>query len=293
MPVCRPQDAAAPRCAWRWAISLAGAVLIASLSVAPLASATLPGTGADGGAGIVSQVAGAGTPSLPSVLPSQPSGSTRPAQVPIPSGAPASADAPPAPPAPISPDPASAPPSGPGHVSSPGDKGSTLEAVTGGSSGAIGSETDEALSPTPPAGGEGADIRRVPQPRTGAGSVGSGVGAPLGRLRAYVWPAVALGSAGAVLGTLLVAGEIVAAPALSGFSRLILGPGEAVGADRRAAAPAKGSALRNPTPQDSRGFAIPSDSQISLAFIALCAALVASLVLMVRRELRSMHRRPL
>lgn len=274
---------------------LAGALLVASIATVPAAAASL-GSVTDGGRAIVSQVTGSDLPTLPEKVLPQPSGSTPPAPVAIPSKPPVPAVGAPAATSPDSPAPRPASPGGgPAEVSSPGVDIPSTEVVTGVTNGATGTSTEAARPASAPAGGggEGAANRGAPRSRSGAGSVEAAKGAPLGLLRAYIWPAVALGPAGELLATLLVGREIAIGPLLSNPSRLLLAAAETAGVDRVSGF-AKGTVAPNPGSTDSRGFSIPSDSQFSLlAFIGLCAALVASLVLMVRRELRSMRGRPL
>jgi hypothetical protein len=308
MSVCRAKETALPsKLSWRLAISLAGALLLAAIPLAPSASAASLGSATDGVGAVASEVTGVDLPSLPGSVPQQPSGANPPApvatpdprvptvSVPTPTGRPSSSH--------------SAPPSSSGsaQVPGPGVGMPSPEAVTGAANGALGTAAPGVRQATAPAGGgaegadktasagggEGADSPGGSRSRIGGGSVGAAHGAPLGLLRAYVWPAVALGPAGELLTRILMAGEIVTGPTLSRASRLFLGSLRDTGADL-AAGPAESSVALNRPAEGSRSLSLPSDTQMSLlAFIGLCAALAGSLIWTVRRELRSMHRWPL
>jgi hypothetical protein len=122
--------------------------------------------------------------------------------------------------------------------------------------------------------------------------------APLPRLLAYVWPAVALGPAGDLLASLQARFEAVALLPLSvsDVSRVLAGLSEAAGEAGLAGAAevADRAAVSSPPPADSKGIWVPDGAEISLlVLIASCAALMALLAFTIRRELHSrMHRRP-
>jgi hypothetical protein len=134
-------------------------------------------------------------------------------------------------------------------------------------------------------------------PGEGAGSadsakVESAKAAPLGRLLARVWPAIALGPAGKLLTTLGARLEAATSLPASGLPRLLSGLAGAAGAGGVAGRSAH-SATPNSSPGDSTGIPVPGSREISfLVLVILCTALMALLVFAVRRELRAMYRWP-
>ena len=297
MSVSRPTESSfSAKRSWRCGISLAGVLLVMSAFGVASASASLAGHATDAVERVVSPVTGASPPSLPSSPPPQPSGSTPPrspvkvpAVPPVPSVPPVKA---PSATAPDSSHLAPASSGGPTKVSTPGARLPPPGEVTGGASGAGSGSPGEAnrVAPSAQGGGdEASGSRGVPRPGAGAGSVESAEPAPLPLLRAYVWPAIALGPAGELVEALLARLEAATSPAVSSLSRLLSGQLGVAGADR-AGGPSQSSAVSNPPPKDSRDFPVPSGGQVPLlVFIIGCAALMAWLGFALKREARSTH----
>lgn len=297
---------ATPRLSLRNGIAMA-AVLIASVLGAPLASATPPLEAAGPVGSVVPPVPETSTPSLPSPAPPQapvPAAPQAPVEVPTVPQAPVKTS--PAPRTPASyapsveasektPNPprlAPAPSRGSTGSSGPGvDRPSARTATsdsTGGAQQTIVSARNHA--------GKGGDSHGATRPGPEAGSVASAEVASLGRLFAYVWPALALGPAWKLLATLQTgwkAATPLAMPdvpqLLSGLTAGVTGAGGVAGISEHSVTP-------NPSPSDSTDAWVPGGSEISLFVFIIscisCAALIALLAFTVSRELRSMHRWP-
>jgi hypothetical protein len=296
----------AAKLSFRCRVSLAGAVLIA---VAILFAIPV-GTAAGAVGSVVPTVTETSAPSLPSATSPQipvPAAPQVPVKVPTVPQVPAEAS--PAPQAPSvkvpkttqsSPHLAPAPPGGSTKPSGPGvDLPSVNEIAshTKGSAGtatgapAVGVQQTAAAARNGVDSGSGSHSTRGPGIE--AGSVESAKVAPLQRLLAYVWPAIALGPAWNLLMTLQPPWEAVTSLEISDVPRLLAELAKAIGAGGVAGI-SEHSATSNLSPADSTGIWVPDGGEISLfLFIVLCAALVALVVFTVRRELRSMHRWPL
>lgn len=288
MSVCRPKEATfSARPSLRCRISLLGAVLTVSIFGVSSASATPLATPLEKAADAVGPVLSPVTGTSPTAPP-QPPGSTPPR-------APVAVPAVPVPPVktpttttPNSSHPVPAPSSDSAQASSPGVDLPPLSEVTGGTKGAAGISAEGAHQAVPSALGDdrGSGSRGARQSGIRADSVEPAKAAPLRLLRAYIWPAIALGQVGELLEALQARWEV--APAVSDVSRLLSGLAGVTGADL-AAGPSE-STVSNPPPKDSRGISVPSGSQVSLfVLIISCAALMAWLVFTLRREFRSMH----
>jgi hypothetical protein len=142
----------------------------------------------------------------------------------------------------------------------------------------------------PARGGEEGPVRRgVSSPGGEAGSLEPAEVAPA--LLAYVWPAIALDPA-ELFRALQGRWEAVTSLLVGGVPDLISGLAE-VGGQDHAGGSSESPASANPTPGDSRSFSPASGGEIPiLLFIAFCAGL-ALLIFTLKREFRSMHRRPL
>jgi hypothetical protein len=310
MPIRRNEEATlAPKLALRCGISLAGAVLIASVFGVPSASITSPGKAAGAVGSVVPPVAGISAPSLPSAAPTQ---------TPIPTEPQAPVEVPTVPQAPV--ETSAAPQASPVEVPGTTQKSLHLAPVPSGdltkpaspgvdlpSVNEIANGTKESAGPASAAStagaqqtaasarngvGKGSGSHRAAHPGVEPGSVESAKVAPLPRLLAYVWPAIALGPAWNLLATLQARWEAVTSLAISDVPRLLSGLTGATGAGGVAGI-SEHSATPNPSPADSPGTDVwvPDGSAIShFVFIVLCAALIALLVFTVRRELRSMDR---
>lgn len=307
MVVERSTDAAfSLRCFLCQAISLVAAVLFALACGVPFASA--------GGVKEVVGSAGSATPSVPETAP--------PPQVTLPTAAPAPVKIPPPPPA----TPAKVPPAhqdsavkSPGTTPSPshgspaptGDSASgsgprvglpTVDGLTGDATEGVGSVAGGARRgphSTPASAGSGVDRDSGGRgaARTGreAGSLRSARVAPLRRLLAYVWPAIALSPAGKLLASLRARWDAAISPRasradasrpLSGLS----GPNVPVGAAGTGSLTGLSdrSALSNPSSSGSRGIAVTVGPAISLGVLILFfTALLALLGFTIRRELHS------
>jgi hypothetical protein len=131
-----------------------------------------------------------------------------------------------------------------------------------------------------------------------AASLQSATVAPLPRLLAYVWPAIALGPVGELLASLQARFEAASLLPVSVFdvSRVLGGLSAALeeAGVGGAAALSNQSAVSDPPPADPKGIWVPDGAEISLlVLIASCAALMGLLAYAIRRELHSrMHRRP-
>lgn len=279
----------------RCGISLAGAVLITTTFGVPSASAALLEEATSAVKSVVPPATGTPAPSLPSAAPttSQTSVPTAP-QVPtvkVPVTTPTSSHL------------APAPSGGSTRVSSPGVDLPSVDKITSDAKELAGTATStstegarQATASARAGAGKGSTGPGDPgatRPGIGARSVESAKAAPLRRLLAYVWPAIALGSAGKLLATLQAGWEAVtslsvpdAARFLSGLTG-ITGVSGVGGLSRR-------SAISNPSPADSTDIPLPGDGgAISLLiFIISSAALMGLLAFSVRRELGSMYRWP-
>jgi hypothetical protein len=169
--------------------------------------------------------------------------------------------------------------------------------VSGATGGVVGTQGTAASGPN----GGGRDSGGYGAAGSGgeAASLQTATVAPLPRLLAYVWPAVALGPAGDLLASLQARFEAAALLPLSAsdVSRVLVGLSEAAeeGGLADAAALADRAAVSSPPPaSDSKGIWVPDGAEISLlVLIASCAALMTLLAFTIRRELHSrMHRRP-
>lgn len=296
----------------RCRISLVGTVLAVSILAAP---ATSPGKALDAPGAVVSAVTGIPAQSLPSVsLPSPP-----PA-VPVPPQAPVEVPPPPQLPAVKAPAPAvpqipavKVPtPSVPGTTPSsshsvPTPSTSSAEVGASGGSSSVGEDATatkgfsggsaeaapQTPAPSPGRGGEGWGSRDTRRTGTEGVSVDPARAAPLRVFFAYVWPAIALGPAGQLLGALQAQWERVTQLSVADVSRLLVGL-TGVAGESGVAGVSERSAGSDPSPADARTLPVPSGGEISLlVFIIACAALAALLVFTLRREFRSMHRWPL
>lgn len=132
--------------------------------------------------------------------------------------------------------------------------------------------------------------------RAAVGSISSARTAP--RLLAYVWPAVAVGPIGKLLGILETHWEAAASLMAPEIPRLLSSLARVVQAERTRGLsgrpPVSKPSAEKASAGDSRGIPVPPGGLLSLpVFIAACAALMALLVLTVARELRAMGRWPL
>ena len=266
--------------------NVVGLALIASALAAAPAVAAVPDL----------PVPDTSAPSLPDVAPPQPSAdSPRQSEVEVPST--------PHVPAVEAPIGVTGPvPDSPGPVSGPSDSLSKngsgsrvdLPEATGmgtGANGSDGSPREEAHQTTVPARGgeEGSARPGVSSPSGGAGSLEPAKVAPA--LLAYVWPAIALDPA-ELFRALQGRWDVVTSLLVTGAPDLLSGLAEVGGVDR-AGESSEPPANVDPTPGDSRSFSPASGGEIPiLLFIAFCAAL-ALLIYTLKREFRSMHRRPL
>lgn len=292
----------------RCGLSLAGAVLIAS-AFAVSASATPLGQAVGGVGALVPPVAGTSASSLPSVMPPQTPVPTPTPQAPV--GIPTAPQAPveisPAPQAPPVKLPTvkepgtnsshlvPAPSSGSGSVSSPGVDLPSADEITSGTKESAGTATSTSAAGVRQTAasardgvGEGSRSHDATRPGTGAGSVESARAAPLPRLLAYVWPAIALGPARTLFAELQARWE--AATSLQAVDLIRLLSGITGVTDSGGVAGLSDSASSNPSPADSTGTWATDGGAISLLVLIIsCAALMALLVFAVRRELRSMY----
>jgi hypothetical protein len=292
----------------RCGISLAGAVLIATVFGVPSASATLLGEAAGAARSVVPPAAGTSAPLLPSAAPPQTPVPTAP-QVPI--KVPTAPQAPPVKvPAVKGPETTPAPshlvpaPSdGSANASSPGVDLSSVDRIASGAKKTAGTATSTSMEGVQQAGasarsGAGKGGSTSPggpgetRPGIGARSVESAKVAPLRRLLAYVWPAIALGPAGKLLAALQARWEAATSLSVPNATRLlsgltgITGVGGAAGLSKR-------SAISSPSPADSTDISLPGGGGMSLViFIVSSAALMGWLIFSVRRELGSMYRWP-
>jgi hypothetical protein len=267
----------------RWAISLAGAVLIASILGVPSASAAPLEKAADAVGPVVPPLTAISPPSLPSRTPPQLPASA--AEAPV--KAPAAPRVPPVT-APTGEVRATTPNS---SASGPGVDPSSIDEIASGAFGSAGTSTEEAqqAASARSGGGRGSGRHGVPPSGIEAGSIESATLAPPRLLLAYVWPAIALGSAGELLGALQARWEAATSLPVSDVPRLLPG---LTGAAHVAGLSARSTP--NPSSADSRDIRIPSGGAISLLVLIVAgAALMALLVFTLRREFRSMHRWPL
>jgi hypothetical protein len=307
----------APRLSLRWGVSLAGAVLIALVFGVSSAPASPLGKVVESVESVVPPVAAPSTPSLPSAP------SATPPQAPVPSVPKAPVDVPTVPQAPVdtSPAPQVPPVKAPGGTrkapggtrtpplslplpsggsTKPSDPGIDLASVDEKADGitqSAGTPTGASAAgarqtATSARNGVGNDPSRPGATRPGieAGHVESAKIAPLRRLLAYVWPAIALGSAGELLATLQTRWGVAALLAMSDISavpRLLSGLTRASGTGGVAGV-SEHSGTSNPSPANYIDTWVLDNSGISiLVFLISCAALVALLAFTVRRELRS------
>lgn len=312
MPVRRTNEATTliPQ-SFRYGISLASIVLIASVFGAPSASAGLPGKAAGAAGSVVPPVTGTpAPPSLPNAVPphaSAPAAPKAPVEVPTLPPAPAKpSPAPQTPPVkapkttPISPHPVPAPsggstkPSGHGVDLPPvGEMAGTRESAGPATSPTAGGR--QTVASARAGAGRDSSSHRATPPGIEAGSLESAKVAPLRRLLAYVWPAIPLGPAWRLLATLQAGWEATASFAISDVPWLLSGLTGVAGAGGVAGI-SEHSATSNPSPGDSTGGGpwVLDGGEISLlAFLVSCAALIALLLFTVRRELRAMYRRSL
>jgi hypothetical protein len=270
------------------ALALAGTVLIASVFGASSAPATSLGEAADTVESAVPPVAGTPSPPLPSAAPPQ---------TPVPT-------APQAPPVelptvegsgttPNSSHLVPAPSSGATKDSSTGVDLPSVHEVTSGTgepAGATTSTSTEGVQQTPASARNGVGNGSGSHGATTRPGIESAKAAPLRRLLAYVWPAIALGPVGKLLARLQARWEAATSLSVADVARLLSGLTGVAGSGG-AAGFSEHSAIPNPSPPDSTGIWVPDNGEISLlVLIVLCAALMALLVFTVGRELRSMYR---
>jgi hypothetical protein len=283
------------------ALVLAGAVLIASVFGASSAPATPLGQAADTVGSVVPTVTGTPSPPLPNAAPPQ---------TPVPAAPQAPAQTSPLPQAPSVELPTvegpgttpnsshlvPAPSSGSTKDSSTGVDLPSVHEVTSGTrepAGTATSTSTEGVQQTAASARNGVGKGSGSHGATTRPGIESAKAAPLGRLLAYVWPAIALGPAGKLLAMLQARWEAATSFPVANVARLLSGLTGAAGSGR-AAGFSEHSAIPNPSPADSPGIWEPGGGEISLlVFIVLCAALMALLVFTVRRELRSIYRWPL
>jgi hypothetical protein len=296
----------APRLSLRWRISLAAVVLIALVFGVPSASASPLGKVADTVGSVVPSVTETSTPSLPSATPPQiPAPSVPEAPVDVPTVPQAPAETSPAPQAPTVKAPATRSPPNPVPVPSggstrPSDSGVDLPAVgemangkesagTATGASAVGAQHPAASARNGVGNGSGSQGAAT-RPATEADHVESAQVAPLRRLLAYVWPAVALGPAWKLLATLQMRWGVATLLGISDISdlpRLLSGLTRASGTGGVAGV-SEHSASSNPSPADSIDTWVLDSSEISiLVFLIACAVLVALLIFTARRELSS------
>ncbi len=267
------------------------AVLIALNFGTASASAALPEKATDAVGAVVSSVTGTSPPSLPTTPVRPPDSAPPKAPVAVPSLPQASPGEAPTVTRPKSSDPARSSSSGSGRVSDPGLHLPSPDEVTGGANAVLGSSMEETDPTTPSARGGGVSglgSREVQRFGVPAVKIESTRAASLGLLRAYVWPAIALGPVGELVGALLADGEYAASLAVPDASGLVGGLLGVAGTERAGGA-SNGTALSNLPSRDSRDIPLPSGGQLSLLFIIACAALMAWLVFALRREARSAH----
>ncbi len=188
----------------------------------------------------------------------------------------------------------------PAGVGAPGVDSSSVGETANLTKGSSGGSAEAAYqtSASPLSGGEGSGSHGTRRTGTDAASIDPVRAAPLRVFFAYVWPAIALGPVGKLVGALQAQWERVTSLSVADVSRLLVGLTGAAGgwnvaglSERSASSdPSPG----NPSPGDARTLPVPSGGEISLlVFIIVCAALAALLVFTLRREFRSMHRWPL
>jgi len=300
MTFCRAKEAGfASKLFLRWGISLAGAVLIATVFGVPSASATLVGEAAGAPKSVVPPATGTSAPSLPSAAPAAP-------QTPVPTAPQVPIKVPTAPQAPPVKVPGTTPT--PSHLvpapsggSSPGVDLPSVDRMASGAKETAGTATSTSTEGVQQAavsarsgggkGSTGPGSTGETRPRIGARSVELAKAAPLRRLLAYVWPAIALGPAGKLLAALQARWEAATSLSVSNATRFLSGlTGTGVGG---AAELSKRSAASNPSPADSTNISLPGGGGISLViFIISSAALMGWLIFSIRRELGSMYRWP-
>jgi hypothetical protein len=298
-----------PKLSSRCGISLAGAVLLASVFGVHSAPATPLEKAAGAVESVVPPVTPAAPPSLPSAAPTQTTVPTAPqAPVKVPTVSQAPVETSPAPRAPSvkvpgatqnSPHLVPTPSRGAPKPSDPGvdlpsvseiASGTRESAGTATSASAAGAQQTAASARN---GVKGPGSHGATHPGIEAGSVESAKVASLRRLLAYVWPAVALGPAWQLLATLQARWGAAASLAISDAPRLLSGLTRITGAGGVAGI-SEHSATSNPLPADPTDTWVPDGSEISLfVFIVSCAALLALLVFTIRRELRPTYRGPL
>jgi hypothetical protein len=287
----------------RCGIALAGAVLIATVFGVASASATLLEDAAGAAKAVVPPATGTSAPSLPSAAPSTP-------QAPVPTApqVPVKVPIAPQPPpvsvtTPTSSHLAPAPSGGSTGVSNPGVDLPSVDKITSGAKelagAATSTSTEGARQATASArsgtgkGSTGPGGPGATRPGTGARSVESAKVAPLRRLLAYVWPAIALGPAGKLLATLQARWEAATSLLALNAIRFLSGLMGITGAGGTAGL-SKHSPITNLSPPaDSTDLSLPGGGGISLViFIISSAALMGWLIFSVRRELGSMYRWP-
>jgi hypothetical protein len=304
----------APKPSLGCGISLAGAVLVASIFGVPSASATPLGQAAGAGGSVVPPATEAAPPSLPSASPPQtpvPPAPQAPVKVPTAPRAPVeTSPAPQAPPvktptvkgpgaAPNFSHLVGAPPSGSTKVSSPGVDLPSVHEIAGSTKEPAGTamstsrEVQQTAASASNGVGTGSGNDGATRLGIGAGSVESAKAAPPRRFFAYVWPAIALGPVGKQLAKLQARWRAATSLPVADIARLlsgltgVTGLGSAVGFSEH-------SAISNPPRADSTDIWVPDGGEISLlALVISCAALMALLVFTVGRELRSIYRWPL
>ncbi len=201
-----------------------------------------------------------------------------------------------------------APSGGSSKTSSPGINSPSAKEITNGTRGPAGVATSaveagaQETSASAPSGVDGGSgSHSVTSLGSGAGSLQTATIAPLPRLLAYVWPAIALGPAGNLLAALQARFD-AALPlpvSVSDVSRLLSGLGGpngvvgAAGTSSNVGLSSNSVISSSPSP-NPRGTWVPDGATISLfVLIAACAALMALLAFAIRHELHSpMHRRP-
>lgn len=308
MSVFRTKEAAPQEPSTHWRISIV-VVVVAVSSLG--ASATSLGKAVDP-VGAAAPEIRAPTPSLPSVTPPpQPAVPTPPPRAPgeVPSTPQVPAIKAPSPKAPGTAPNSSRPVPVPAHSSGSATPRSgsgvdppSVNDLVSGTKGSSGGPTEAADREAPSvrsrgsAGsddGNGSGGHGVLRAGVGAGSVDPAQAAPLRVLFAYVWPAIALGPVGELLGMLPARGEVALSLPVSDIPRRLLSGLTGVSEEARVAGLSARSVSSDPPPGDSRGLPIPSGSEISfLVAIIACTALMALLAFTIRREFRSMHRWP-